>query len=91
MLLIFRYTLVGKTLSGVKDDNIRQIMEEKYVALFNSFESWTDYRRTGYPTLQSATGNLADMPRRFPYSQESVDFNSNTPIVLLTDRMWWDE
>ncbi len=84
--------LTGKTLSGTKDDNIRQIIEEKYVALFNSFETWTDYRRTGYPTLGSATGNVADIPRRFPYSQESVDFNlSNTPVVSLTDRMWWDE
>jgi len=83
--------LSGKVLSGTQDDNIRQIIEEKYVALFNNFETWTDYRRTGYPTLGSATGNVADIPRRLPYSQESVDFNSNTPTVLLTDRMWWDE
>ena len=83
--------LVGKNLSGTKDDNIRQIIEEKYVALFNSFETWTDYRRTGYPVLAGATGDATLIPRRFPYSQESIDFNSNTPSVGLTDRMWWDQ
>lgn len=75
-------------LSGTRDDNIRQIIEEKYVALFNNFETFTDWRRTGFPTLTSATGGA--IPRQFPYSQEALDFNSSTPSKTITDKVWWD-
>ena len=79
-------------LAGTMDDMIKTVIEEKYVALNNNHETWTDYRRTGYPVLESATGDLADMPRRLPYSQEEQLYNNaNMPRVSLTDRMWWDQ
>ena len=81
--------LADKNLTGTVDDNIRQIIEEKYVALFNNFETFTDWRRTGFPDFPSATGET--IPRRFPYSQESVNFNTNTPSFDITDRVWWDQ
>jgi hypothetical protein len=69
---------------------LKDIMEEKHVALFTQFESWTDYRRTGYPALTPATGT--SIPSRLPYPQREIDLNPNTPSSNsnLFDKLWWD-
>ncbi|MTI33029.1 SusD/RagB family nutrient-binding outer membrane lipoprotein [Cytophagales bacterium RKSG123] len=78
-------------LADTKEAAIKQIIEEKYVSLFNHPEAFNDWRRTGYPELTPTTDNFADMPRRFPYPQTEVDFNVNTPKENgLTQRVWWD-
>jgi hypothetical protein len=83
--------------------DLELIMNEKYVAMFSSSESWTDWRRTGFPTLSApADANLSGMPRRMPYPEGEYLYNSdNVPMpltsspddkfgVTTTYRLWWD-
>lgn len=72
--------------------------------MFDFYESWTNWRRTGYPELtpvvypNNATNGT--IPRRFPYPS----FEANTNPVnykaaqdaipggdVLTSRVWWDQ
>ena len=89
------------SLSATTD--LELIMNEKYVAMFTSTESWTDWRRTGFPTLTApADANLSDLPRRMPYPEGEYLYNSaNVPMPLTstpdekfgvtpTYRLWWD-
>jgi hypothetical protein len=65
------------------------IMVEKYKHMFCQLESWTDWRRTGYPQLTPTQGT--QIPRRYPYPQSSRDYNNeNTPVVQIFSRVWWD-
>jgi len=65
------------------------IMVEKYKHMFCQLESWTDWRRTGYPQLVPVQGT--QIPRRYPYPQDERNFNGdNTPVVQIYSRVWWD-
>jgi hypothetical protein len=65
------------------------IMVEKYKHMFCQLESWTDWRRTGYPQLIPVLGT--QIPRRYPYPQSERDYNEeNTPVVSIFSRVWWD-
>lgn len=69
--------------------DLELIMNEKYVAMFSSSESWTDWRRTGFPTLSApADANLSGLPRRMPYPEGEYLYNAdNVPMPLTsTDR-----
>lgn len=72
---------------------LEKIMLQKYIALFTQIESWTDWRRTGLPAISPATNNLTNgvIPRRFLYAQSELLYNKNTPTVLITDKVWWDQ
>lgn len=83
---------------------LEDIMNEKYIAMFSQNESWTDWRRTGFPAISVYPGaNLSDIPRRLPYPQEEYLYNSsNVPMplsstpeekfgVATTYRLWWDQ
>jgi hypothetical protein len=71
------------------EDLLEFIMVEKYKHMFCQLESWTDWRRTGYPQLTPTQGT--QIPRRYPYPQSSRDFNKeNTPVVQIFSRVWWD-
>jgi hypothetical protein len=73
--------------------SLQAIMNQKYLSSFLQIESWTDWRRTGYPTLALATGAVtSEIPRRLPYpDDERLYNNENMPKGLtITDRMWWD-
>ena len=83
--------------------DLELIMNEKYVAMFSSSESWTDWRRTGFPTLSApADANLSGLPRRMPYPEGEYLYNAdNVPMpltsspddkfgVTTTYRLWWD-
>ena len=77
------------------DVTLQNIMEQKYVALYTQFESFTDWRRTSLPALTPVKGN--SVPRRFPTSQNQRLFNgANVPAGGLDANwifkaMWWDE
>jgi hypothetical protein len=85
-------------LNGNFDQDLRTIIKQKYIALFCNIESWTDYRRTGFPELTPNTGGDHNqnpggaIPRRFAYPQTERLFNNNFPATLptLQDRFWWD-
>lgn len=83
--------------------DLELIMNEKYIAMFSTGESWTDWRRTGFPALSApADANLSGMPRRMPYPEGEYLYNGdNVPMPLTstpdekfgvdaTYRLWWD-
>lgn len=59
-------------------DKILPIMEQKWVALFTTVESWFDWRRTGYPDLGKNIVNGPQgqkMPIRFYFGDSEKNFN----------------
>ncbi len=76
---------------------LQRIIEEKNIANFFSVENWTDWRRTGYPSLtvisnaNGAPATIKEIPRRFLYPQNELTNNPKTvQSAALTDRVWWD-
>ena len=83
---------------------IAQIIYQKYVANFMaySYETWADWRRTGYPVLVPAPAaytNPKAIPRRQAYNAQEASLNKENydavvarqgPDELLT-RIWWDK
>ena len=77
------YLAANGTLTGTNAQQIQQIIEEKYIALFGvSVEPWTDWRRTGYPALSvptNAINGVTAVPRTLFYPQSEIDLNPNCP------------
>jgi len=72
---------------------LEKIMNQKYLSSFLQVETWTDWRRTGYPALIKATGAVtSEIPRRLLYPADERLYNGeNMPTGLtLTSRVWWD-
>ena len=91
------YLLYNGTLSGTTAQKLKQIVEEKYVALFGvSMESWSDYRRTGYPVITPPADKnpqVTAVPRSLLYPQNEVDRNTNFPGQKPADmqtKVFWD-
>lgn len=77
---------------GSANLTLTHIMTEKYVAMFCDPEVFSDWRRTGIPTIIPKQG--AEVPRRLPYSQNEILANTNTPSpadVTIYTRTWWDQ
>ena len=84
------------------DGTLQRIMEQKWITMFQaSYESWVDWRRTGFPVLTPAASNMTSnvIPRNLPYPD--VEINSNRanlvagpgvpiPYTGLSNRVWWD-
>ncbi len=73
--------------------DLEDIMIQRYLAGYGTAQPYTDYRRTGYPVLPLAiNARLNQIPTRFPYAQDEIDYNGeHTPSVLITDKLWWDK
>jgi len=88
------YDSVLNTLSGPA--LLNEIMTQKYIALFYQAESYNDWRRTGMPVLTpnpdgSGPNITPEIPRRFPYSTDEINYNSNCPDYgTIWNRVWWD-
>jgi len=69
------------------------IMKQKWVATIGSNQAYSDWRRTGLPAIAlHPDGVINNMPARFPYSQNEIDYNgANVPSVTLSDKVWWDK
>lgn len=70
------------------NDLLEAIMNEKYKALFLNIQSWSDWRRTGYPlfidsennsTECGGAGNGLGVPRRLLYPEKEKSSNPNCP------------
>ena len=78
---------------------VQIIVEEKFIANYGvAVEPWTDYRRTGFPTLftpaNSPTPNSSTaLLRVLPYSDLERTSNPNTPARpdLTTPTVFWDK
>ncbi len=70
------------------------IMRDKWQAqLSNPFETWNDYRRTGFPKLKIAQNavNINEIPTILPYGSSEAAANTNAPPQSnLNKRVWWD-
>lgn len=79
------------------EGRIRAIITQKYYAMNGnqSFEAWTEWRRTGYPDIlevsqASALGNN-ELPVRILYPSTELTRNTNFPgLKLITEKVWWD-
>jgi hypothetical protein len=83
---------------------IMQIAYQRWVHLFlHGYEGWSEWRRTGYPTLVAAPGANGDrIPRREGYpTQEQANNTINYQAAVasfpyggaddLNARLWWDK
>jgi hypothetical protein len=67
------------------DALLREILEERYVTLFGTVESFSDTRRTNGEAavrvpVQPNTGS--ELPQRFLFPQTEIDRNSNAPSPI---------
>lgn len=90
-------SITNGTLSGTPELQLRQIIEEKYVANFMvTGEAWSDWRRTGFPLLQLLPGSLNPgnenkVPRSLLYPQQEVDANPKLKQKTnMSVRVFWD-
>lgn len=90
---VFNETWFNANTATAGTITLARIMNQKYLSSFLSIETWTDWRRTGLPTLQIATGAVInEIPRRLLYPLDDRLYNGeNQPTgVTLTTRVWWD-
>lgn len=76
----------------IENVSLEQIITGKYIALFLNPEVWSDYRRTGYPTLTPYEDSSQGIPRRLLYPQDEFANNPNNvpQDVDIFSRIWWD-
>jgi hypothetical protein len=55
------------------------VMLEKYIAMFQNIEVWSDYKRTCIPLLKPYSTN-AEIPGRLPYGSAERTANPNLPL-----------
>lgn len=69
---------------------IKDIMLQKYIAMYLHIETWTDYRRTGYPQITPSVTSRS-VPRRFPTTQ-AERLNNQNAVVISDPKtpVWWD-
>ncbi|MBT28566.1 MAG: SusD/RagB family nutrient-binding outer membrane lipoprotein [Thalassobius sp.] len=76
------------------EERLEIIMMEKYVAMFgNGIESYTDFRRTGYPdNLNTPLSTSGPFPLRFPIPPTETTANANisTDAQDVTIPVFWD-
>jgi len=67
-------------------------MTQKYISSIATVQAYNDWRRTGIPALSVPASAIGQIPRRFPYPQEEVTYNENTPKDLtINSKNWWDK
>lgn len=86
-------------LSGTEASALKQIAEQNWLGLYcQGIESWTEWRRTGYPVLPLPIEALTTkIPSRFNYPpiEQSVNSVNYAAAVaaqgadLLTTDIWW--
>ena len=81
---------------------LEQIAEQKWMAnSINGYESWIEYRRTGFPDLKTVAASLNNnlLPVRMPYPTGEQALNAdnyniaaaNTNGNSLDAKTWWDQ
>ena len=74
--------------------SLEKIMMQKRHALVGQVQPFSDWRRTGIPTLNLVLGaTKTEVPRRFPYSQDESIYNADNipPVGSIIVPVWWDE
>lgn len=82
--------------SGTTEEKIRFIITQKWFSMCGNqnIESWTEWRRTGYPEFFQISVNTRigpNLPVRVPYPDDELTNNVNFPgQKAVTDKVWWD-
>jgi hypothetical protein len=89
---------------GTNDQQMQQIHTQFWASLiYDEYESFSDWRRTGYPVLTPVNyqGNNSNgtIPRRMMYPLSEISTNTanyNAAVArqgpdLLTTHVWWDK
>ena len=71
--------------------SIHTVILEKWKAMFaNPVESYSDYRRTGFPVLAiNPSGFLSYIPKRLPTAEQERTMNPNAPTPSLGTPVWY--
>ena len=90
--------------AGTDAQKIEQIITQKWIVLlFNGFEAFSEYRRTGYPVLVPVNDPAGEtngtIPRRLIYDQSELLTNADNyqeaitrqGLDRMTTRIWWDK
>ncbi len=89
------YIAANGALTGSETEKVKKIIEEKFVASYGVIlEPWTDWRRTGFPTITAPPNALfPNIPRSLFYPQSEIDLNNNAPVqkTNLDERVFWDK
>jgi len=69
---------------------LEKIMFQKHIAMFLQLESWTDWRRTGFPAITPNDG--VGVPRSFLYPDSERLYNpENCPVTnTMLRKLFWD-
>jgi starch-binding outer membrane protein, SusD/RagB family len=71
---------------------LTQILEEKYVALFQNVEAYNDYKRTCYPNLTATSDNFGgNIPARPFYPFDERNANPHIPEPSLQPTRNWND
>lgn len=84
------------------DGTLEQVYTQKYLALlFNDYQQWFEYRRTGYPELPKTPYMLhgGEMPKRFLYHLDVRRFNAENYRIAseriggddILTKVWWEK
>lgn len=96
------YLTTNVTAYGLNGANkLEQIGTQKWIAnIANGYESWIDWRRTGFPVLKTISASLNNdlIPVRMPYpateqALNTTNFNeaaANADGNSINARVWWD-
>ncbi len=89
------YIAANGTLSGSEQQQLEQIITEKYIANFGvMMEPWNDWRRTGYPNITSLKMPVAiydELPRSLFYPVSEITSNPNAKQKqTMLERVFWD-
>ena len=82
-------TYGGTPVGGISGTALlTRILEEKYIALFQNYEVYNDWKRTCYPNLTPANNSYAgNIPARFTYPiAERTSNPDNVPVPGLQPR-----
>lgn len=93
------YLTTGTAVYG--NSNLQLIAEQKWMAnSINGYESWIEYRRTGFPVLKTVAASLNNnlIPVRMPYptSEQALNADNYNAAAASTNGnsinapTWWD-
>lgn len=73
--------------------SLDKIHSQKYIALFGQVEAYSNWRRTGVPSLTpNPSGSTSVIPVRLPTPLDERLYNKNATVVSdITQPVWWDQ
>ncbi len=88
------YVAQAAVAPGAGNLTMEQIMTQKYIGMFVQPEAFSDWRRTGIPSLTAVPESTSTViPRRWFYPENEYLFNESAPARdsdLLFQRVDWD-